>query len=357
MRLSEIIEKPDLDLLKAEWALLQTTDPDGVPLMAAKGPAKYNPANTARITGMPNYQNYPTVTNTKPEIKAMVSDPKNSSLKLLFYILAWGGVINRARNPQLLYKRLKNDKNARVQVIKTLNKIREGNISNAEAFDLFQSLRKNDLLPGLGVSYFTKVLYFLRPGKHSFILDQFTAKAMNYLHSKDPQNYPQIPMDNDMPSNKLTGMDYEKYIRGVEQVAKDVRKSMGKISPEEAEFLIFGAHGKKFRDAAQNYHNSRTDLKQPKDNKFRYIYKNQQKQQQAQQQVQQTELQQSQGKAQEIWNNYMTSVNQVSTKFKQLPSDEKLDFQQEFIDDVAQGLRNNEDIGKIILNVIKNYSI
>lgn len=356
MRLSEIIQKPDLDLLKAEWALLQTTDPDGVPLMAAKGPAKYNPANTARITGMPNYQNYPTVTNTKPEIKAMVADPKNSSLKLLFYILAWGGVINRARNPQLLYKRLKNDKNSRVAVINTLNKIRNGNISNAEAFDLFQSLRKNDLLPGLGVSYFTKVLYFLRPGKHSFILDQFTAKAMNYLHSKDPQNYPDIPMDGDMPSNKLTGQDYEKYIKGVEQVAKDVKKSIGQISPEEAEFLIFGAHGKKFRDAAQSYHAGRTDIKKPSDNKFRYIYKNQQKQQQIKQQAQQSILQQSQGKALEMWNQYMQSDNSVKNKFRQLPSDEKIDFQQEFIDDVAQALRDNKDLQTTITNLIKNYS-
>lgn len=356
MRLSEVIDKQDLKLLKLEWNILQTSDPEGVPRMAAKGPARYNPQRTAKVSKMPNFEKYPTVTSTKPEIKAMVADPKNSNLKLFFYILAWGGIVNRARNPQMLVRKLMNDKPARQKLIRTLEQIRNGNLSNGEAFDLFQSLRKENVLTGVGVSYFTKVLYFLRPGKHSFILDQFTAKAMNYLHSKDPNSYPQIPMDGDMPANNLQGTDYEAYIKGVEQVAKDVQKSIGNISPEEAEFLVFGAHGKKFRDAAQAYHKSRTDLKQPKYNKFKYINRNQQKQQEKEVEQQRTQLSQSIGQAQDLWNRHIQSNTQIAQKFRTLSQDSKLDFQQEFIDDVAEAVRNGTDVNQAIQTLLKNYS-
>lgn len=355
MRLSEVIDKKDLRLLKLEWNILQTSDPEGIPRMAAKGPARYNPQNTARVSKMPNYEKYPTVTNTKPEIKAMVADPKNSNLKLFFYILAWGGIVNRARNPQMLVRRLMTDKVARRELIKTLELIRNGNLSNGDAFDAFQRLRRSKTLQGVGVSYFTKVLYFLRPGQHSFILDQFTAKAINYLHSKDPNSYPQIPMDGDMPANNLTGRDYEAYIKGVMQVAKDVKRSIGNISPEEAEFLVFGAHGKKFRDAAQQYHQSRTDIKKPKDNKFRYIYRAQQAKQEQPKPQDRSELTQSVGKAQQYWNEHMKTNNVVSERFRMLPPDLKQDFQQEFIDDVAEGIRNGSDLGLVVMNVLNNY--
>lgn len=360
MRIHEVIDKQDLKLLQLEWNILQTSDPEGIPRMAAKGPARYNPQNTARVSKMPNYEKYPTVTSTKPEIKSMVADPKNSNLKLFFYILAWGGIVNRARNPQMLVKRLMTDKVARTELLRTLDKIRNGNLTNAQAFDEFQRLRKNKTLQGVGVSYFTKVLYFLRPGKHSFILDQFTAKAMNYLHSKDPNSYPQIPMDGDMPANNLTGQDYEAYVKGVEQVAKDVRKSIGQISPEEAEFLVFGAHGKKFRDAAQAYHKSRTDLKPAKDNKFRYIYKAQQakqdKEQQAHQQAQRSQISQSSGQAQDYWNKHMNANSTVAQKFRSLSPESKIDFQTEFIDDVAEALRNGTDVNAAIQQLMRNYA-
>lgn len=336
--------------------MLQKSDPDGIPLIAAKGAPRYNPQNTARVTGMPNYQQYSNITNTKPEVKAMVADRSNSSLKLMFYILSWGGIVNRANNPKILYKKLSTDKVARTEVAKALQLMRNGSISNTESFDLFQKLRKQGYLPGLGVSFFTKVIYFLRPGKGAFILDQWTAKAMNYLHSKDPSSYPQIAMDDEFPANNLTGRDYEAFNKGIKQVAIDVKKGLGNLSDEEAEFTIFGAHGKKFRPAVDAYHQSRTDLKKPKINKFRYIQRAQQAKQDKEQQIQQSQLSQSSGKAEELWNSYMTSNNVVSQKFRTLSSDLKMDFKQEFIDDVAEAYRNGQDPKLVINNVLKNYN-
>ena len=61
MRISEVIDKQDQKLLKLEWDILQTSDPEGVPRMAAKGPARYNPQNTARVSKMPNFEKYPKI--------------------------------------------------------------------------------------------------------------------------------------------------------------------------------------------------------------------------------------------------------------------------------------------------------
>ena len=120
--------------------------------------------------------------------------------------------------------------------------------------------------------------------------------------------------------------------------------------------MVFGAHGKKFRDAAQQYHKSRTDLKQPKQNKFKYIYRNQQKQQEKELQQQKSELSQSAGQAQDLWNKHMQANTAIAQKFRLLSQDYKLDFQQEFMDDVAEALRNNSDVNHAIQNLLKNYS-
>ena len=155
--------------------------------------------------------------------------------------------------------------------------------------------------------------------------------------------------------SNLTGKEYQAYNNGVAQVAKDVKKTIGNISPEEAEFLVFGAHGKEFRKAASDYHSSRTDLKKPSDNKFKYIYKAQQKQQ-AQQQAQATQQrQQSAGSAEQLWNEQMQNNSAVAQKFRSLSRENKLEFQTEFVNDVSAALRNGTDINQAIQNLLHNY--
>lgn len=346
MRFFEMIEPDDRALLKIEWDILHTSDPNGTLYMDAPSPQSRNPQRLARVAGMPNYQQYSDQPDNKRDVQAMVANHNNSSLKLFFYIMAWGGMVNRANNPQMLYKKLKSDRKARTAFIRALDKIRFGNISNAEAFDLIQGLRQMDYLPGLGVSFFTKVLYFLRPGKNAFILDQFTIKAINYLNSKDPQNYPRLNMTGDMPSSSLTGQDYEAYNQAIKQVAIDLKEELGDMSPEEAEFTIFGAFGNAFRPQVDKWFKGQQGERQPRQPRTQT------------QPVQQptNQLAQYASQAQALWNKHIQSGTIVAQTFRKLQGDEKQDFMQEFVDDVAEALLNGTDVNQAIRTVVSNYN-
>ena len=52
----------------------------------------------------------------------------------------------------------------------------------------------------------------------------------------------------------------------------------------------------------------------------------------------------------------MQANTAIAQKFRSLSQDYKLDFQQEFMDDVAEALRNNSDVNYAIQNLLKNYS-
>ena len=52
---------------------------------------------------------------------------------------------------------------------------------------------------------------------------------------------------------------------------------------------------------------------------------------------------------------YFLVETSVSERFRMLPLDLKQDFQQEFIDDVAEGIRNGSDLGLVVMNVLNNY--
>ena len=347
MRFFEMIDPEDRKLLKIEWDILHTSDPNGTLYMDAPSPPSRNPQRLARVSGMQNYERFSDQPQNKREVQSMVLDRANSSLKLFFYIMAWGGMVNRARNPQMLLRKLKLDKVARTAFIKTLDAIRFGNLTNAQAFDAIQNLREQGYLPGLSVSFFTKVLYFLRPGKGAFILDQFTAKAINYLNSKDPNNYPRIRMTGDMPAGNLTGQDYQAYNEAIKQVAKDLKEDLGDMSPEEAEFTIFGAFGNAFRPQVDRWFAGQKDtpqLKQPRQAK-------------ATEPAQPTnQLAQYSSQAQSLWNKHIQSNSLVAQTFRKLPSVEKQDFMQEFMDDVAEALRNGSDVNQAIRTVVSNYN-
>ena len=105
----------------------------------------------------------------------LCKDEQVSNALVLSAIFAWGGM--RMDHAALLFS--KNSwpvLNEIVDVLRT-NK----SLTAFEVYQLFYQKRKSGQLKGLGIAYFTKVIYFLCPHLDVFILDQWIGKSINLI--------------------------------------------------------------------------------------------------------------------------------------------------------------------------------
>ena len=92
--------------------------------------------------------------------------------ELSIAILSWGGM-NREHGRSLFQH------NDWLDIVK---RMRNNDIkTRKEAYDLFQVLRKNKKLKGMGPAYFTKLICFVNPNLKGYIMDQWTSKSINLL--------------------------------------------------------------------------------------------------------------------------------------------------------------------------------
>lgn len=99
-----------------------------------------------------------------------------SSFDCCVSIMAWGGM-NRKHGTKAL---------ATFHIWESvIDQLRGGVICHLEAFEKFQAIRKAGDLPGMGIAYFTKLIYFLDVFNKGYILDQWTARSTNLLHGKN----------------------------------------------------------------------------------------------------------------------------------------------------------------------------
>lgn len=117
---------------------------------------------------------------------------------------------------------------------KNLGKLRQG-MARAEAFALMQDAQVQGEIKGLGISYFTKLLYFFLPEGNAYILDQWTAKSWKLLDENCPLRF-----QGDLPHPKTTPNEYEQYCQFVEALAD----KMGWENPADAEIAMFSSGGK-----------------------------------------------------------------------------------------------------------------
>jgi hypothetical protein len=100
-------------------------------------------------------------------------DDKNTDLNVLIAILSWGGM--RRDHGRLL---LKNPS----LIIELVRNLRKNIYPNRKvAFSTIKEYRDKNLLPGLGIGYFTKLICFLSPDLNGYIMDQWVAKSINLL--------------------------------------------------------------------------------------------------------------------------------------------------------------------------------
>ncbi|HEY1838192.1 MAG TPA: hypothetical protein VGG36_11085 [Rhizomicrobium sp.] len=133
-------------------------------------------------------------------------------------VMAWGGM-DRRHGASAWAARDKG-------LLSAVSRLRAGRLDRAEAFQIFQSLRNSDHLPGLGIAYFTKLMFFLNPGSHSYILDQWTAKSINLLfgptvHLALGQSpISSKPRKRDSVSDRNNADAYALFCHRVEEIAK-----------------------------------------------------------------------------------------------------------------------------------------
>lgn len=108
---------------------------------------------------------------TRDFVKDFCQDARNSDEACFLIIMAWGGM--HVSNGRLAWP-------AHARWLTAVKDMRQGAIqSRACAFDAFQRAE----VPGMGIAYFTKLMYFLCSGPTCYILDQWTARSTNLLRS------------------------------------------------------------------------------------------------------------------------------------------------------------------------------
>ena len=106
------------------------------------------------------------------DLLAMATDPKVSNLDCCISILAWGGMNRKyALSALSCFNRWE----------AIVEDMRHCKTSPFEAFERFQSVRANGQLAGMGIAYFTKLIFFLNRQPGGYILDQWTARSAHLI--------------------------------------------------------------------------------------------------------------------------------------------------------------------------------
>jgi hypothetical protein len=161
---------------------------------------------------------------TREGLRRFLKEKGISNKQALIAILAWGNC--KIANGKTLFEKSNDD-----EIDDFIKSIKSSKIKTREqAFDFFIRTKKAGKLKGLGVSFFTKVLWFLRPDLKGYILDQFTAKSVNLIHKNT------IRMTNDGHVNQnIKAFEYECYCISIENIAKEIKQT-----PEITEEILFG---------------------------------------------------------------------------------------------------------------------
>jgi len=164
---------------------------------------------------------------------------ENSNLNILVAILSWGGM-NR-KHGQLLFNNLNH-------VLSIVEDLRHNQFQNRKAaFDLIQNKRKQGLLPGLGIGYFTKLICFLAPNLNGYIMDQWVSKSVNLLMDEKIVTIQGGGWVNDQNDSEV----YEKFCSVIDELA--IILNCEGFEAEKRIFSVGRGHGLWRNYLIQNY--------------------------------------------------------------------------------------------------------
>lgn len=164
--------------------------------------------------------NYPEISNLpdqlldRRQVRTICLDGTRHVLVGYTCAMAWGG--------QGTYNRrhAKSPWDHRGRLVEHLKRLRSGTLGRSDSYNQFCG---DGRIHGLGLSFFTKLLYFFSPNSSS-IMDQWTAKSLNLLTGRCV-----VKMDGDSPSNRNTGDDYTAFCSEIDLIAAEMRCDGDKV--------------------------------------------------------------------------------------------------------------------------------
>lgn len=206
--------------LTPHWLILAATN--HVPA----GPIGYIPAewvNRHGLEDVPDVAVLPQHRLDRHQVRAICQDPDTDVLHGYVCAMAWGSQGARGGSPRV---------NAawaeRESIVPSLEALRAGNLTRAQAYNLFTG---NGDIPGLGPSYFTKLLYFFTPTPDFYIMDQWTGKSINLLTGTQVVRMARSNEATPQPCNKAG--NYQAYCEEVNAMA-----ALLGVNGEQAEEML-----------------------------------------------------------------------------------------------------------------------
>ena len=142
------------------------------------------------------------------ELFEYCQNQNNSNLNILVAILSWGGM--RRDHGRRLFE----NRNA---IIELVNELRTGNFhTRQQAFEVFQNQRSANMLTGIGIGYFTKLICFLAPNLNGYIMDQWVAKSINLLIGEPIVNL----TGNNWVNDRNDSNTYELFCQHIDNLAQ-----------------------------------------------------------------------------------------------------------------------------------------
>jgi len=173
------------------------------------------------------------VKQTRSDIFRFIEDKNNSTLSCVVLIFSWGGM----RQGSLQKELFKSSNNW----LPLIDELRKSKFSRYDAFREFQKLRNSSKLDGMGIAYFTKLIYFLGKSNNEqgFILDQWTGKSANFLRI-DVEERSRIKFTGNWVNDYNTPEIYENFCLFIKFLSKKLSSDWKKnIHPDQAELCLF----------------------------------------------------------------------------------------------------------------------
>lgn len=201
--LSTVQSNPLPGWVAKHWSLLQ-----GLPYVAA-GPVGIAPSEWVKrleLQGVPHANRLPQSALDRSAVRQICRDPNHPVLFGYACAMAWGG---QGLGPTKPHAQSAWAKHGHLQPI--LERLRNETLTRVEAYELFLNGAR---IPGLGPSFWTKLLFFFAQRDDLYVMDQWVAKSVNLLvgHSL-------VPLVGGCPPRTTPSSVYDAYCQEIDRIA------------------------------------------------------------------------------------------------------------------------------------------